>query len=184
MPIQPSQPGARAPDALALLKADHDTVRDLFLAFEQLKDTHDMDERKAELVDDICYALTLHTMIEEEIVYPALRDATGAGALLDEADIEHAGARELIGQLELMYPGDDHFDATVTVLGEEVVHHIGKEENAVFAAARASGIDLDALGARLSARRAQLDDDLSAPPQTMDAMDVHAGTRGQPRAPN
>ena len=182
MPTQGKQSGSA--DALDLLRADHDRVRDLFREFDQLKGSDEDDERKAELVDEICYALTLHTMIEEEIFYPAVRAATDDSDLMDEADIEHAGARELIGQLEVMYPGDDHFDATVTVLGEEVTHHIEKEEAAMFAAARHSGIDLNALGEQLAARKDALDDDLSAPPQTLDAMTPHDGARRPPRAPN
>ena len=126
------------------------------------KTTHD--RRKAELVDEICYELTLHSMLEEEIFYPLLRAAIDDDELLDEADIEHAGARELIGQLEIMAPGDDHYDATVTVLGEEVAHHIEKEEGELFDAARSAGIDLDELGAQLAARKDELEDDLSSPP--------------------
>ncbi|UUZ49581.1 hypothetical protein LP420_04765 [Massilia sp. B-10] len=83
-----------------------------------------------------------------------------------------------------MYPGDDHFDATVTVLGEEVLHHIGKEEDFMFAAARNSGIDLADLGEQLAARKEELDEDLSAPPQTIEPMEPHDGARRPPRAPN
>jgi hypothetical protein len=123
-------------------------------------------------------------MLEEEIFYPALRAAIDDDELLDEADIEHAGARELIGQLEIMLPGDDHYDATVTVLGEEVAHHIAKEESELFEAARGAGIDLDALGKQLAARKTELEEDLSSPPSTLDAMTPHDGARRQPRAPN
>ncbi len=173
-----------ASGALALLRADHAKVKALFRAFDALKGQDGEDRRKTELVDDICYELTLHSMLEEEIFYPALRAALDDDELLDEADIEHAGARELIGQLEIMLPGDDHYDATVTVLGEEVEHHIAKEETELFDAARGAGIDLDALGARLAARRTELEEDLSAPPSTLDAMTPHDGARRQPRAPN
>lgn len=176
-----------APDALDLLRADHDKVRQLFRDFDELKGSDDDDDRKAELVDEICYELTLHTMLEEELFYPTLRAAIDDDDLLDEADVEHAGARDLISQLEVMYPGDDHFDATVTVLGEEVAHHIDKEENELFAAARAAAIDLDELGERLAARKEELDEDLSAPPSSLDAMDAmmpHNGTRRSPRPPN
>ena len=176
-----------ASDALDLLKADHDKVKNLFREFDNIKGNEDDDERKAELVDEICYELTLHTMIEEEIFYPTLRAAIDDDELMDEADVEHAGARELISQLEVMYPGDDHFDATVTVLGEEIVHHIAKEESDMFDAARACGIDLDELGERLSARKEELDEDLSSPPSSIDAIDAmapHNGARRSPRPPN
>ncbi len=173
-----------ANDALGLLQADHDKVKALFREFHTLKGRDDEDRRKTELVDEICYELTLHSMLEEEIFYPVLRSAVDDDDLLDEADIEHAGARELIGQLEIMVPGDDHFDATVTVLGEEIEHHIAKEEGELFEAARAAGIDLDDLGEQLAARKEELEEDLSSPPSHIDGMEPHEGARRQPRAPN
>jgi hemerythrin superfamily protein len=174
-------------DALDLLKADHDKVKTLFREFDDLRGNDDEDERKAELVDEICYELTVHTMIEEEIFYPALRAAIDDDDMMDEADVEHAGARDLISQLEVMYPGDDHFDATVTVLGEEIGHHIDKEESDMFAAARGAGLDLDDLGERMSARKDELDEDLSSPPSSIDSIDAAAertGARRAPRPPN
>ncbi|MES2757059.1 MAG: hemerythrin domain-containing protein [Pseudomonadota bacterium] len=173
-----------ASDALDLLRADHEKVKTMFREFDTLKGKAGQDRRKTELVDEICYALTLHAMLEEEIFYPALRAAIDDDELLDEADIEHAGARELIGQLEVMAPGDDHYDATVTVLGEEVEHHIDKEESELFDAARNAGIDLDDLGEQLAARKEELEEDLSSPPSSIDAMSPHEGARRQPRAPN
>jgi selenocysteine-specific translation elongation factor len=173
-----------ATDALGLLKADHDKVKALFREFDTLKGKAGHDRRKNELVDEICYELTLHSMLEEEIFYPVLRAAIDDDDLIDEADIEHAGARELIGQLEIMAAGDDHYDATVTVLGEEVEHHIEKEEGELFEAARAAGIDLDDLGEQLAARKEELEADLSSPPSHIDGMEPHEGARRQPRAPN
>ena len=170
--------------ALELLRADHQRVRTLFTEFDSLKGIDDEDERKAELVDEICYELTLHTMLEEEIFYPVLRSAINDDDLMDEADVEHAGARELISQLEVMYPGDDHFDATVSVLGEEVGHHIAKEEGEMFEAARRAGIDFERLGEQLAARREELEEDLSSPAGTIDAMEPHDGARRAPRPPN
>jgi hemerythrin superfamily protein len=170
--------------ALELLRADHQRVRTLFIEFDSLKGIDDEDERKAELVDEICYELTLHTMLEEEIFYPVLRSAINDDDLMDEADVEHAGARELISQLEVMYPGDDHFDATVSVLGEEVGHHIAKEEGEMFEAARRAGIDFERLGEQLAARREELEEDLSSPAGTIDAMEPHDGARRAPRPPN
>lgn len=173
-----------ATDALGLLRADHDQVKALFREFDTLKGRDGEDRSKTELVDEICYQLTMHSMLEEEIFYPLLRAAIDDDDLLDEADIEHAGARELIGQLEIRAPGDDHYDATVTVLGEEVAHHIEKEEGELFAAARHAGIDLDDLAGQLAARKAELEEDLSAPPSSIEAMELHNGARRQPRAPN
>lgn len=171
-------------DALELLRADHEKVKSLFREFESLKGNDDEDERKSELVDEICYELTVHSMLEEEIFYPIVRSAIDDDDMMDEADVEHAGARELISQLEVMYPGDDHFDATVTVLGEEIAHHIEKEESDMFEAARAAGIDLDDLGEQLSARKEELDEDLSSPATSLDAMQPHDGARRPPRPPN
>jgi hemerythrin-like domain-containing protein len=178
------QKAGSAGNALDLLKADHQKVRNLFREFESLRGIDDEDERKSELVDEICYELTLHTMLEEEIFYPVLRSAIDDDDMMDEADVEHAGARELISQLEVMYPGDDHFDATVVVLGEEVGHHIDKEEGEMFEAARRAGIDLAALAEQLAARRDELEEDLSAPATSIDAIEPHDGSRRAPRPPN
>ena len=152
------------PDALALLRADHQQVRLLFAQCERLRGVEDVEETLAELVDDLCDALIVHTMLEEELFYPALRAATGDDELFDDAELEHAGARELISQLEVMYPGDEHFEATLAVLAEEVAHHIAQEEDEMFELARTAGVDLRALGQRLALRHAQLEDDMSAPP--------------------
>jgi hemerythrin-like domain-containing protein len=178
------QQAGPARDALEFLKADHQKVRNLFREFESLRGIDDEDERKSELVDEICYELTLHTMIEEEIFYPVLRSAIDDDELMDEADVEHGGARELISQLEVMYPGDDHFDATVVVLGEEVSHHIEKEESEMFDAARSAGIDLASLAEQLAARREELEEDLSSPSTSIDAIEPHDGSRRVPRPPN
>ncbi|UUZ49580.1 hemerythrin domain-containing protein [Massilia sp. B-10] len=87
MPTQGKQQGGSGFDALDLLRADHDRVRDLFHEFDSIKGNDEEDERKSELVDEICYELTLHTMIEEEIFYPGLRAAIDDSDLMDEADI-------------------------------------------------------------------------------------------------
>jgi hemerythrin-like domain-containing protein len=173
----------KAPDALALLKDEHETIRGLVRDFERIKGRDDEDARKAELVDQICYELTLHILLEESTFYPALRAAIDDDELLDEAEVEHAGARDLIGELEVMFPGDDHFDATVTVLGEEIERHFEKEETELFAAARRAGLDLDALGEQMAERKQALEEDLSAPATTLEAMLPPAELRRQPRAP-
>lgn len=170
--------------ALTLLHADHQRVRQLFQELASLQGLDDEDERRAELVDDICYELTVHAMLEEEIFYPVLRSAIDNDELMDEADLEHAGMRELIGQLEVMYPGDEHFDATISVLGEELGHHIDKEESEMFACAERAGIDLERLGEQLAARREELDEDLSAPAGSIDGVAPHDGSRRAPRPPD
>ena len=151
-------PGVSA-DAIALLEADHREVDDYFTAYDDLSDAA---EKKA-LADQICLALTVHAMIEEEIFYPAVREAVRAPDLLDEATVEHEGAKILIAQIEAMVPGQPLYDAKVTVLGEQVRHHVKEEEGELFPKVRDSKLDLRALGARLSARKAQLLA-LAAPP--------------------
>ena len=171
------------PDALILLAADHDLLKALFRQFDALRGKDNADDAKAELVGQMCDALTLHSMLEEEIFYPALRAAIADEDLIDEADTEHAGVRDLIAQLEIMAPGDDLFNATVSVLGEEVTQHIAHEEGEVYAAARRAGIDLGALGVELAARQTTLAHALS-PPARIDALAPHALARRQPRAEN
>ncbi|WP_313704699.1 hemerythrin domain-containing protein [Massilia sp.] len=177
-------------DALALLRREHDRVRQLFQEFERVRGIEEEEEHLANLVDDICYELTLHAIVEEELFYPLLRAAgKDDDEMIDEAEVEHAGVRELVGQLETMYPGDEHFDATVAVLAEEVEHHMAREEGEIFEAARACGIDLAALARRIEARRRELDQDIDegldeGVPGAIDAMEPHAGMRLPPRAPD
>jgi hypothetical protein len=139
-------------DAIALLKADHREVEGWFGDYEDLEDG----KEKAALSAKICTALKVHTQIEEEIFYPAARAATGDGDLLDEATVEHAGAKDLIAQIEAMKVGDDLYDAKVKVLGEQVKHHVKEEEGELFPEARESRMDLVTLGERLAARKKEL----------------------------
>ncbi len=98
----------------------------------------------------------MHTMLEEEIFYPAVREAIGDEDLLNEAAVEHETARMLIDQLENMGPDDPNYFATFTVLGEYVRHHIKEEQGEMFPAARKARVDLAALGERMRARRDEL----------------------------
>jgi hemerythrin superfamily protein len=159
-------------DAIALLTADHKTVKGLFKEFEQLTKKDDVDEQKAQLVRQICNELTVHAQVEEELFYPAMREAIDDDDLMDEADIEHASAKDLIAQLETLEPGDDHYDARVTVLGEYVDHHVKEEEGEMFAKARKADVDTAELGAQIAERKEELkaelgieDDDAGEMPQ-------------------
>ena len=152
----------RDQDAFALLTADHRRVKSLFREFDSLKDEGD-DDQKAALVETICNELKVHAQVEEEIFYPAVRDAIDDDDLMDEADVEHASAKDLIAQLESMSPGDDHFDAKVTVLGEQIDHHVEEEQNEMFAKARKADVDVEALGAQIAARKAELEAELGLP---------------------
>jgi hemerythrin superfamily protein len=156
-----SPPNANATDAIELLKADHKSVKALFQAFEKMKDRDDADDDKTELVQRICNELTVHTTIEEEIFYPALREALDDDDLIDEAEVEHGSAKDLIAELEAASPGDDQYDAKVTVLGELIDHHVKEEEGEMFPKAK-KAIDAKALGAELAERKAELSNEAAA----------------------
>ena len=148
--------GRNETDAIALLTADHRTVKGLFRQFKELTKQNDVDEEKAELVANICNELTVHATVEEELFYPAVREAIDDDDLMDEADIEHASAKDLIAQLEELEPGDDHYDARVTVLGEYVEHHVKEEEGEMFVKARKADMDMAELGERIIDRKEAL----------------------------
>ena len=146
---------ARA-DATTLLAKDHKDVKALFRRYEKLaKSEADASERE-ELASQICEMLTVHTSVEEEIFYPAVREAEVDEDLLDEAEVEHASAKDLIAQIQSMSPEDDLYDAKVTVLGEYINHHVEEEEGEMFPKCKKSEMDLDELGAQLQARKADL----------------------------
>jgi hemerythrin superfamily protein len=142
-------------DAIALLKADHRQVEDWFEQFEKAR----TDERRQELAADICNALKVHTKVEEEIFYPAFLEATDDKDLHHEAEIEHNAAKKLIAEIEASSPDDDYFDAKVKVLSEMIKHHVKEEEQpgGMFAEARKSAMDLDALGEQMAARKSELE---------------------------
>ena len=145
----------QAQDAIAMLTADHKKVKKLFADFDKLKDVGN-DEDKASIVDQICNELKIHTELEEEIFYPAVRKAIDDGDLMDEALVEHAGAKDLIAQLEDASPEDDLYDAKVTVLGEQIDHHVKEEEGDMFPKAKKAKVDTEALGATMLKRKIML----------------------------
>ena len=145
----------QAQDAIAMLTADHKKVKKLFADFDKLKDAGS-DEDKASIVDQICNELKIHTELEEEIFYPAVRKAIDDGDLMDEALVEHAGAKDLIAQLEDARPEDDLYDAKVTVLGEQIQHHVKEEEGDMFPKAKKAKVDTEALGATMLKRKITL----------------------------
>ena len=143
---------AKPADAIKLLKNDHREVKTYFRQYEDLED----EAEKQALAEKICMALTVHAQIEEEIYYPATREAIDDDDLLDEAEVEHASAKQLIAEIMAMKAGDRLFDAKVTVLGEYIDHHVEEEETEMFPESRDSDLDLKALGARLAERKAEL----------------------------
>lgn len=150
-----SQSANKAPDAITLLTEDHKKVLKLFKDFEKLGEEDDS-EGKEELVRQICTELTVHAQIEEEIFYPAVRDAISEDDLLDEAEVEHAAAKDLIAQLESMQPGDELYDAKVTVLGEYISHHVKEEQGEMFPKVKKTDLDLAALGEEMQQRKEEL----------------------------
>jgi hypothetical protein len=142
-------------DAIALLKADHRKVEDLFEQFEKARDK----DRKERLVKQICTELSIHTMIEEEIFYPACTAGVKDEDLLDESYVEHDGAKVLIAELIKSDPGNEFYDAKVSVLSEQIKHHVKEEEKrgeGLFAEAKKAGLDMEALGERLMQRKQEL----------------------------
>ena len=139
-------------DAVALLKADHRKVEALFEKYEKSRG------KKAEIAKKICMELIVHTMLEEELFYPACREAGVEEDMMDEADVEHDGAKMLIAELEHGSPNDDYYDAKVKVLSEEIKHHVKEEEqrDGVFAQAKSKGVDLAAVGEKMAARKQEI----------------------------
>ena len=143
-------------DATVLLEHDHAEVKKLFKQYDKLKNSDaDASDRQA-LAEQICTMLTVHATIEEELFYPAARAADVDSDLLDEAEVEHASAKELVAQIRSMDPDDGLYDAKVTVLGEYIDHHVQEEEGEMFPKCRKSEMDLAALAAELSQRKSEL----------------------------
>ena len=145
-------PHKTAKDAIALLKADHEAVSQLFAEYEK---THSVANKKA-LVAEICTALSAHAQIEEEIFYPAVKAALKDKLLVPEATVEHAGVKSLIAQLEGAEPDGEMYDAKVKVLSEYIKHHVKEEQNEMFPKAKATSLDMAELGARMAARKDEL----------------------------
>jgi len=141
-------------DAIALLKDDHRKVEELFAEFERASG----DGRKRKIAEQICLELSVHASIEEEIFYPACEGKVEED-LLKEAYVEHDGAKVLIAEIEAGGPSDEFYDAKVTVLQEQIEHHVEEEEKrmeGLFAQARKAGIDMEALGEQLRRRKEML----------------------------
>ena len=173
---KPNPAVAKSDDAVAMLTADHLKVKSLFEQFAQLKSEDDAYDQKAALVLRICQELTVHAQLEEELFYPAVRDAIDDQDLMDEATVEHDCAKELIAQLQEMEPEDDLFDAKVTVLGEQIRHHIKEEEDEMFVKAKKAKLDTAALGEDMASRRKEL---MSELPHRFDASAEASSAKSQ-----
>jgi len=145
---------AKATGAVELLKEQHDKVKKAFKEFEKLG--REDAEAQQQLVQRVCEDLKLHTTLEEELFYPAAREAIDDEDILNEAQVEHETAKMLIEQLENMGPEDPNFHATFTVLGEYVLHHVKEEEGEMFPQVKKTDLDLEELGARMRSRMEEL----------------------------
>lgn len=143
-------------DATVLLTRDHTEVHKLFKQYEKLAEAEAAGSDRQALAEQICMLVTIHATIEEEIFYPAAREAGVDTDLLDEADVEHASAKDLIAQIRAMAPDQDHYDAKLKVLGEYVDHHVEEEQDEMFPKCRKAGMDLAGLAAQLAERKAEL----------------------------
>jgi hemerythrin superfamily protein len=143
-------------NAIAMLTADHKKVKGLFNEFKKLKEDGGNEREKVKLVQKICEELKVHAELEEEIFYPAVREAIDDSDIMDEALVEHAGAKDLIAQLEIAQPGDELYDAKVTVLGEQINHHVKEEEGEMFPKAKKAKLDQEALASEMTARKQEL----------------------------
>jgi len=156
----PATAKAAQTDATALLTRDHADVKKLFKEYEKLADAEADGEERQALAEQICDMLTVHATIEEEIFYPAAREAEVESDLLDEAEVEHASAKDLIAQIKAMGPDEELYDAKVKVLGEYINHHVQEEEGEMFPKCRKADMDLADLAAQLSERKAELTEEL------------------------
>jgi hemerythrin superfamily protein len=156
-------------DAIALLKQDHRTVSALFEEFEKADE-----EEQSAIAQRVCQLLTVHATIEEELLYPAAKEAfedEESDDLVNEAAVEHGSAKELIAKIEGMSSDDEHFKATVKVLGEYIKHHVKEEENEMFPELKKTELDLKELGSRLADRKFAL----------MEQMGIEEEAEPQPR---
>ncbi|NPC56806.1 hemerythrin domain-containing protein [Caenimonas soli] len=152
-------------DACDLLDADHKAVKKMFKEYEELTNSRSRSaaQKKKDLAQQICQELTVHAQVEEEIFYPALRAAFKETDLLDEAEVEHQTAKDLIAQIQAAADPDDMFDAKVKVLGEYIDHHVKEERGEIFPKARsAKKLDLMAMRDELEARKEELMAEMSA----------------------
>jgi hemerythrin superfamily protein len=153
--FMPAKRTAKAKDAIALLKADHRTVEGLFADYEKARTA----DRRRTLAQQICLELTVHTKIEEDIFYPACREDGVDEDLMDEAYVEHDGAKVLVREIETGGPDDDYYDAKVKVLSEMIKHHVKEEEKKqgnMFAKAKKAGVNVTQLGERMAEEKRAL----------------------------
>jgi hemerythrin superfamily protein len=141
-------------DALQMLADDHRTVEALFEKYDNARG----EAAQQKIVQQICQELTIHAMVEEQLFYPAIREAVDDD-MMDEAQVEHDSAKTLILSLQQGTPSDAYYDAKVSVLKEQVEHHVYEEERqrgSIFAQVRKAEIDLVALGGQMAELKQRL----------------------------
>jgi hypothetical protein len=169
-------------DAIAMLRADHDKVKKLFKKFERLHEDEANDEA-GQVATQICNELTVHTKIEEEIFYPALREAIDEKDLLNEAEAEHASCKDLIAQIREMRADDEMYAAKVIVLGEYINHHVEEEHSEMFPKAKkAKKLDLKALGERMATRKSALMSSMGMEAEEADGKPARRSNGASPRS--
>jgi hypothetical protein len=162
-------------DAIMLLRSDHDEVKGLFAQFEEAEGS----DNKRAIAEQICTELKIHSMIEEEIFYPALRGQI-EDDMLDEAVVEHDGAKVLINDIMDGGPDEEFYEAKVKVLQEQIEHHVEEEEEprkGMFAKARETDVDMKALLEPMLARKRELmaqAESAGLPPAELSAVEAEA----------
>lgn len=160
MPKSKSGSAKAQPLAIELLEADHRKVEDLFERYDGEKESDDQTRRA--VAGQICNELKAHAQLEEELFYPWLRENLEEDEMemLEEAEVEHAGAKDLIAQIEAATEVDAHFDAMVKVLSEYIKHHVKEEEEEIFSTVRAEKEELDELGQEMAARKVEIAEEI------------------------
>ena len=146
----------QAPDAIDLLDADHLAVHALFQSYRELVRTRAPALQRRALAEEICMELTIHAKLEEELFYPAVREALHDDELVDEAEDQHGSQREFVAQILATSPDDELYDARVAVLSEYVERHVRQEREQVFNRALAARVDLQSLGRAINVRKEEL----------------------------
>ena len=170
----PTGSAKTGPDAIALLKADHKRVSDLYEQYEKTRST----AKKRTIVASICLELSIHAQVEEEIFYPAVKAALKDKEMVPEAHVEHATLKELIAQVKDKEPDGEMFDAKIKVMSEYTKHHVKEEHTEMFPQARKSRLDMNELGAQLAARK----EELMASPELMEKPPTPASPAMAPTA--
>lgn len=164
-------------DVIVLLKTDHAEVKKLFKEYERLAAKGDI-QGKAQIANKVCGELIVHTAAEEEIFYPAVRAALHEDDMLNEADVEHASAKDLIAQIQTADPGDPMYDAKMKVLSEYITHHVEEEETEMFPKVReAKKLDLRKMAGALSARKEEMMSELTGNDGEIDPKTLRAKSR-------